>query len=126
MRMHRAMVGAIRSVVTGVMTRSALMPAPAMAMGNCVKDATDTSLCWVSSFITRQPGDTSMMMSPQRCGWKALRVFSLCALWHGHYLLRAAGGFAYAYLSGFQQLVVQEYLVAEGGLHVVALPPDGS
>ena len=38
-RMVFAMVGAMRSMVTGVFTRSAFMPAPNMIIGNCTKEA---------------------------------------------------------------------------------------
>ena len=38
-RMVFAMVGAMRSIVTGVFTRSAFMPAPKMMIGNYTKEA---------------------------------------------------------------------------------------
>ena len=68
MRMFRAMVGAIRSTVTGSVMRSARVPAPKMMMGNGTKLARVESLSCVSSLTSCQPGATSMMMSPLRVG----------------------------------------------------------
>lgn len=39
MRIALAIVGAIRSVVTGVLMRSAFIPAPYIIIGNCVNAA---------------------------------------------------------------------------------------
>ena len=44
MRMLRASVGAILSIVTGSIMRSAWLPAPKNMMGNCMNEALDNSL----------------------------------------------------------------------------------
>ena len=62
--MNFATVGAMRSTVIGKAILSALVPAPYIMTGNCMKDALERVFSMLFSLTNLQPGATSMRISP--------------------------------------------------------------